>query len=89
MKKTSVVNLHHSKFDVYIGRDGENLGWGNPYRIGRHGTRKEVLEKYRKYLMAQPELIERAKRTLKGKILGCYCKPKACHGDILVEVIES
>jgi len=25
---------------------------------------------------------------LKGKRLGCFCKPKLCHGDVLVELIN-
>lgn len=24
---------------------------------------------------------------LKGKTLGCWCKPEACHGDVLVELV--
>ncbi|MFD1444291.1 DUF4326 domain-containing protein [Thermoactinomyces vulgaris] len=26
---------------------------------------------------------------MKGKVLGCFCKPRACHGDILVELVEN
>jgi hypothetical protein len=36
--------------------------------------------------MRQPELLERAKRELSGRILGCWCAPKACHGDVLAEI---
>jgi hypothetical protein len=25
---------------------------------------------------------------IEGKILGCFCKPKQCHGDIIVEVLD-
>lgn len=69
-------------YDVYIGRPSK---WGNPYVIGRDGTRHEVIKKYRKYLLQHPELIE-ALPELKGKVLGCWCSPKACHGDVLVEL---
>jgi hypothetical protein len=31
-------------------------------------------------------MIEKAKRELKGKVLGCWCSPKACHGDILAKI---
>jgi hypothetical protein len=44
--------------------------------------------KYREWIFSQPDLVERAKKELKAKVLGCWCKPEACHGDILVEIIE-
>lgn len=25
---------------------------------------------------------------LKGKTLGCFCSPLACHGDVLVELVN-
>lgn len=83
--KTTVVNIKDTSCDVYIGRPSI---WGNPFKIGRDGTRNTVIKKYKEYLLSRPELIEKAKKELKGKKLGCYCKPLSCHGDVLVEVIE-
>lgn len=68
---------------VYIGRGSK---YGNPYVIDRDGTREEVVEKYRKYIEGYPELIALVKRNLRGKNLVCYCAPKSCHGDILLEI---
>lgn len=82
--KTVVVNIKHSKFDVYIGRPSE---WGNPFIIGKDGNREEVVSKYRERLLKNPELLNRL-HLLRGKRLGCYCKPELCHGDVLVELIE-
>ena len=48
-------------------------------------SREFVIEKYREWLYERPELIEDAKRELAGKDLVCYCAPKACHGDVLLE----
>lgn len=70
---------------VYIGRPS---AYGNPYIIGKDGTRDEVIEKYRNYLMNNTYLLEKAKKELKGKDLLCYCAPEACHGDILVEIVN-
>lgn len=70
---------------VYIGRPSI---YGNPYIIGKDGTRDEVIEKYRNYLMNNTYLLEKAKKELKGKDLLCYCAPEACHGDILVEIVN-
>ncbi len=63
--------------------------WGNPFVIGKDGTRAIVIEKYRAWLMTQPELIAEARRVLRGRDLVCCCAPKACHGDVLDEVANS
>ena len=84
MIKTKVVNLRYEPYDVYIGRGSI---WGNPFRIGVHGTREEVIIKYKWYVLNKPTLLA-CLPELKGKVLGCYCKPLACHGDILVDLLE-
>lgn len=80
-----VVHCKRESYDVYIGRPSK---WGNPFKIGLHGNRKEVLSLYRRWLLmeAQTPLREAAKKELRGKILGCWCAPQACHGDILLEI---
>jgi len=85
MARTTVVHLREAH-DVYIGR-GRGI-WGNPYKIGPDGTREEVLQKYRAYLLASPNLLAQARRELRGRRLGCFCKPLACHGDILAELVD-
>ena len=82
---TTVVHCKKEPYDVYIGRGSK---WGNPFRIGVDGTRKEVIEKYRDYIRNKPELFE-CIHELHNKRLGCWCKPKACHGDVLVEIVNS
>jgi hypothetical protein len=79
---TTVVNRKHEEYDIYIGRGSK---WGNPYHIGKL-TREEVIDKYREWIMTQPELLG-SLHELKDKRLGCYCKPLACHGDVLVELL--
>lgn len=87
-----VVNVNQPvPFDVYIGRHHPRFrsrGWGNPFRIGTAACRSrgEAIEMYRVWIGAKPELIERAKRELRGKILGCWCAPLPCHGDVLAEI---
>lgn len=80
----TVVHCKKSSYDVYIGRPSK---WGNPFVIGPDGTREEVIEKYEKWLLQQPELMA-SLHELKGKTLGCWCSPKACHGDVLVKYAE-
>jgi len=79
-----VVHCKKERYDVYIGRPSK---WGNPFSIGKDGTRKEVIEKYEKYLLNNEKLMNDL-HELEGKVLGCWCKPKACHGDVLVKLIE-
>ena len=81
---TLVVKIP-APYDVYIGRPSI---WGNPFVIGRDGDRATVLQKYGAYLSRHPQLVERARRELRGKILGCYCAPLPCHGDLLKELVE-
>lgn len=83
---TKVVNIKDGEyFDVYIGRGSK---WGNPFKIGRDGSRKGVIALYRQWLPTNYKLMNDL-MELDGKILGCFCKPKACHGDVLVEFIEA
>jgi len=79
-ERARVVNLRVTNCDVYIGRPSP---WGNPYRIGRDGTRAEVLAKFRDYLQADVWLQRRIRHELSGQRLGCYCAPLPCHGDLL------
>ena len=66
---------------IYVGRPTK---WGNPYVIGRDGTRKAVIQKYRLWLEGNEDLLA-ALPELRGKTLTCWCAPQACHADILLE----
>ena len=81
--KTKIVNKKTSSFDVYIGRGSK---WGNPFRMKSENQRGEVIEKYEDY--ARQKFSKDELAVLVGKRLGCFCKPRKCHGDILVKLIE-
>ena len=78
---------------AYIGRGSI---WGNPYSYFE-GTKAAFIVKdrtaaiaaYKEWIMhgAGAHLLALL-HTLKGKKLICYCSPKACHGDVLVAMIE-
>lgn len=78
-----VVHLKREHFDVRVDRQTH---WGNPFVIGKDGTREEVIAKYREWILSEPSIVALARRELKGKTLGCWCAPKACHGDVLLEI---
>ena len=88
---TKVVHVRKEPFDIYIGRafaEFNESDWHNPFHLGKDGDRKEVLRKYREYLLSHPDLFSRL-HELRGKTLGCWCRPKlACHGDVLAEFAD-
>lgn len=88
---TKVVHCKRDAYDVYIGRPSK---WGNPYshKPGTKAeiqvaTREEAISKYREWILSRPELLA-ALHELRGKVLGCWCKPAACHGDVLAELAD-
>jgi Domain of unknown function (DUF4326) len=86
----------------YIGRTGygrQGSALANIFKIGKDGTRAEVIAKYRIWLegitkkgkgAAWQELQGLRERYKKGEkvILLCYCKPLGCHGEVLMEFIK-
>jgi uncharacterized protein DUF4326 len=86
-----VVYSSTAPHDVYIGRPSP---WGNPFShkpsnvpgITLVASLEEALERYEEWLIEQPELVERVRQELKGKVLGCWCAPKPCHGHILARI---
>ena len=87
-----VVHCKKEPYDVYIGRPSK---WGNPFTHldkstraeFKVATRDEAVAAYEEYIRNKPELLADL-HELKGKVLGCWCKPKSCHGDILVKLIK-
>lgn len=84
-----VVNVKNSKYEEYIGR-GSILG--NPFVIGKDGDREEVIKKYKNYiwncLKVTRELEMLTAVEFEDCVLGCHCKPKECHGDIVISAVN-
>lgn len=75
---------------VYIGRAAPRRRlraskWHNPFRIGPGGDRGDVLAKFEAYVCTRPDLLEDLHEFC-GKVLGCWCAPKPCHGDVLARL---
>jgi len=88
---SKVVNLKTSAYDVFIGRPSK---WGNPFSHRENtiaefkvSSREEAISKHREWIKTQPELMD-SLHELKDKTLGCYCKPKKCHGDNLIQLVH-
>lgn len=91
-----VVNKYKESYDVYIGRGSI---WGNPYTHIPKGTKaefvvdtvEEAIGLYKKHLWSQIKSGEVTKEmllSLDEKRLGCFCKPKPCHGDVIAKAVE-
>lgn len=98
MAETHVVNKRKDWYDEYIGRGST---WGNPYTHKllsktkarfQCATRDEAIDKYREWFedkINRSAAFRRKTLALRGKRLGCYCKPGPCHGDVIVEWLEN
>lgn len=95
-----IINIHNTESQpnnpdhVYIGRakSGQTSKYGNPYVIGHDGTREEVIQMFKDLAWAnlksgvwKPEEVV---ADLNGKVLECFCYPKQCHGDVLVQLVK-
>jgi len=86
---------------VYIGRPTHIQAWrfGNPF-ASQPGTKaarvvNDPITAYRQWLLggAHIDLMQEERAwvleripLLKGKVLGCWCAPEPCHGDVLKEL---
>jgi len=89
---TKVVHCKKSDYDVHIGRPSK---WGNPFShksgtraVHKVASRSEAIRRYRAWVQKQPKLMN-ALHELRGKTLGCWCKPYACHGDVLAKLADA
>lgn len=75
---------------VYVGRPTK---WGNPHTVGfcagcrMTHTREEAIARFRAEL--SPDMKAAARNALRGKDLVCWCRPLACHADVLMEVANA
>ena len=99
---TEVKNINKGEeYDIYIGRAGRGKSglYGSPIVMYKpcpecgiiHRTNKSTIPCYKqwinRHIEKHPDFKMHVKK-LKGKKLGCFCKPKACHGDVLADLAE-
>ena len=91
--------------NVYIGRRGivfvnsrrypeADSKFANPFKISRDGreTREDVIQRYRVYItdkINNGDITREDLDNLRGKNLGCWCRPEACHGDVLLDILNT
>lgn len=71
--------------------------WGNPFTHIRNrntrasfvvGSRDQAISSYETWVLGQGHLMA-ALPELRDKILGCWCRPLSCHGDVLVRLANT
>jgi hypothetical protein len=71
---------------IYVGRPS---CFGNPFIIGKHGTRAEVIALFEKHIRSDHALIRKIRHELRGKDLVCFCSPLQCHADVLLRIANA
>lgn len=91
MMKTTIGNLKREsrRSGIYIGRGSP---YGNPFKIGEHGNRDEVIKRFEKYFyerLKKEKKFRTAVNCLRGKHLLCYCSPLTCHGNVIADYLNA
>lgn len=87
-----VVHCMKDRYTHYIGRPHKDIpkaDWGpfgNPFPLVHESRRDAVLKRYEAHARGTPELLDAIKALPKDAVLGCWCAPKLCHGDIIVRL---
>ena len=95
LRKLGYNDLEHwleNPNHIYIGRNnpyvnGANSSkWKNTFSVKKYG-RESFIKKFKKYLYKSKLIADIGE--LEGKVLGCWCKPEGCHGDVLVHALSN
>ena len=83
-----IVNLKHEPDAVARAavRIDRRTAWGNPFVVGRDGTRDEVIARYRVELwrrIRSGEIALSDLAAIDGCVYACWCWPARCHGEVL------
>ena len=99
---TTVVNIKHDAYDVYIGRAGKGQDgyFGNPIVRGQicsecgrvHRFPTQTIPCYRRYFerrVVNDFTFRTRLLELRGRRIGCFCAPAPCHGNIIASWLDS
>lgn len=88
-RATLVVNARVTRPDVMVDRTSE---FGNPFMPTRREDRDAVIDRFKAYFLtrvATEPPFRRRVLALKGKTLGCWCRPLPCHGTVIAEWLDA
>lgn len=78
--------LHWAKSTNRFTRIDRSSDWGNPFEMPADGDRDTVCDSYEIFFRRKFSLHDPLEQ-LNGKVLGCWCYPKRCHGDYLIKIL--
>ena len=78
-----VVNCRREYLTHFIGRPSV---FGNPFHMKTENDRERVIANFEVYARTSERVLDAIKALPEDAILGCYCKPAACHGDIIIKL---
>ena len=87
-----VVHCKREPFTVYIGRPHRSIPqeqwgpFGNPIFMKREEDRQDVLERFEIHARQNCELLDAIEKLSIKDVLGCWCAPRPCHGDIIIKL---
>lgn len=91
-----IENAHTYKGDGF--KVGRPSPLGNPFKITLKDTRTKVIAQYREWLLKKLETSNPTSKAFMALVhhyrkegelvLICWCKPSACHADVIKEFIE-
>ncbi len=90
-----VVHCKRERHHVYIGRNPKGMApskWGNRFVVGVHGARGECVALHEADLrerLREDAALMTSLEELRGLVLGCWCAPRACHGDVLMRLANA
>ena len=90
LHKTDVREWIKNPNNIYIGRKTkllEESKWHNPFRFTNENSRRIAVNKFERDIRSNTDLLKDIQQ-LRGKTLGCWCKPKACHGNVILKLIQ-
>ena len=90
MEVLNKYKIQPGETGVYIGRPSP---LGNPFQIGEHGDRGEVVALFKDYFLSKlaardPEIEMAFRKLTPNDNLICYCAPAPCHGHVIKECFD-
>lgn len=78
-----VVNIRKEKYTHYIGRPSVLC---NPFPMDKDHTREDVVRLFEEYARTNSTVLKAIRELPENAVLGCFCNPKMCHGDIIIRI---
>lgn len=87
-QKTDLATIKWAEDNNKYVRIDRFSDWGNPFEMGKDGTRDEVCDNYEQHFIPCKPSLTKKIYELKGMALGCWCAPARCHGDHLKHLAD-